>query len=70
MVDDRQLHFDGKWRETSASMPLVELLHASAQAGASRSIASMAQVRSIWRAGHKGGLADVYVDDVKQLVLH
>jgi hypothetical protein len=69
MVDDRQLKFEGKWSEISSKPAFNGSMHTSAQAEASVLYQFRGnQVRLIGAAGPRGGLADVYLDDLKQLV--
>ncbi len=68
-TDDTKLSFDGKWITATERGPHDSSLHVSDTAGASMTYRFRGnQVRLIGRAAVKGGLADVYVDDVKQLV--
>lgn len=63
-----EIHFAGKWHKVAARK-LVPAAVASAEAGASLSYRFTGnQVRLIGRVAETGGLADIYVDDMKQLV--
>ncbi len=69
MADDRQLHFEGKWSETRNTGAFNDSLRVGAQTGASVTYQFRGnQVRLIGATGPRGGLADVYLDDQKQLV--
>jgi Malectin domain len=69
MVDDRQFSFEGKWSEVSSKQAYGGSMHTSAQAGASATWHFRGnQVRLVGAVGSRGGLAEVYLDDWKQLV--
>ena len=69
MVDDRQLSFDGKWNEASSRDAFGGAMHVSAEKGAAVTFRFQGnQVRLVGSAGPRGGLADIYLDEEKQLV--
>ena len=69
MADDRQLSFGGDWRPLAEKQDYLGGVKVSSQAGATMTYQFRGnQVRLVGRAGERGGLADVYIDDVKQWV--
>ncbi|MBS1851510.1 MAG: hypothetical protein JST79_11395 [Acidobacteria bacterium] len=69
MVDDRQLRYEGTWREAADNQAFSGSLHVTAQTGSAVSYAFHGnQVRLMGAVGPNGGIADVYLDDQKQLV--
>jgi hypothetical protein len=69
MAEDDTLKFDGGWRNESDNLASGKSLHLSRVKGASVIIPFFGnQVRLIGRADLNGGLADIYLDDKKQLV--
>jgi hypothetical protein len=69
MVDDAQLRFEGQWAKSAGSADYQGGTRVSSHAGAAMEYRFEGnQVRVVGRVGQSGGLADVYVDDMKQLV--
>jgi len=69
MVDDQQIKFDGNWRVSTAPNDYGGSSHLASEAGASLSYAFPGnQVRLVGRVSPSGGMADVYIDGVRQLV--
>ncbi|HOW17507.1 MAG TPA: malectin domain-containing carbohydrate-binding protein [Phycisphaerae bacterium] len=69
VADDKGLTFTGSWRTDQARVFFDQTVHIASAAGATMTAPFTGnQVRLIGQAGPEGGLADVYVDDVKQLV--
>ena len=69
VVDDEQINFDKKWRFSPDPEDLGGGSHLASQAGASMAYTFTGnQVRLVGRVSQTGGLADVYFDDVRQLV--
>lgn len=65
----RQLSFEGRWSERSNRESLDDAMHVTAERGAAVTYRFRGnQVRLVGAAGLLGGLADVYVDDFRQLV--
>jgi hypothetical protein len=69
MVDDAKLTFMGNWDQISNKLDYRGASHKSTQAGSSVSYHFKGnQVRLVGALGKNGGLADVYLDGIKQLV--
>lgn len=69
VIDDDGLRYDGPWRKAAGTEDSEGHLHVASAAGASMGCSFTGnQVRVIGRFGPAGGLADVYLDGVKQLV--
>lgn len=69
VVDDDGLTYKGDWSTSTHKNDLGGDVHISSSPGAAMTYSFVGnQVRLIGRVGPAGGLADVYVDDVKQLV--
>ncbi len=69
MADDARLRFEGPWAKASSSADYQGGIRISSQAGAAMEYRFEGnQVRLVGRAGESGGLADVYLDDIKQMV--
>lgn len=69
IADDRQLAFEGKWNALSNARAHGGGMRVAGQAGSAVTYRFKGnQVRLVGSAGPNGGLADVYVDDMKQLV--
>jgi hypothetical protein len=69
VVDDGQLSFEGQWNQTPNREAFGGSLHASAGKAAAVTYHFQGnQVRLVGAAGPRGGLADVFLDDRKQLV--
>ena len=69
IVDDRRIKFAGNWRAAPSPDDFGGSSHVASQSGSSLSYAFTGnQVRLVGRVSSSGGLADVYVDDVRQLV--
>lgn len=69
MADDSQLRFEGQWTKAAAAGDHEGGIRLSSQVGATVEYQFKGnQVRLIGRAGEKGGIADVFLDDVKQIV--
>jgi len=67
-IDDRRLGWSGPWQQESAEEAWDKTLTASSQPGATCEFAFTGnQVRLIGSVDADGGLADVYLDGVKQL---
>lgn len=67
-VDDPQMRFTGKWREQKHPEHFGGSAQVATEAGANASFTFDGnQVRLIGSVDDSGGLADVYIDDVKQL---
>jgi hypothetical protein len=68
IVDDRQLRFEGKWSETSNRKAFAGAMHVTTESGAAVIYRFQGnQVRLVGSAGPRGGLADIFLDDQKQL---
>jgi hypothetical protein len=68
MVDDAKLTFEGAWQKVDSSDDYKKQSHITSQTAATASLSfSGNQVRLVGSVGPKGGLADVYIDGVKQL---
>jgi hypothetical protein len=69
MVDDKQLSFEGKWHEASSRDAFSGTMHVTAEKGAAVTYRFQGnQVRLVGSSGPRGGLADIFLDDQKQLV--
>lgn len=69
VVDDGQLSYDGTWRTDGAKVFFNNTIHVGSVPGATVTARFEGnQVRLIGSAMPDGGFADVYLDDVKQLV--
>ena len=69
LVDDKQINFDEKWRVSPSPQDSSGSSHLATQAGATMAYAFNGnQIRLVGRVSQAGGLADVYIDDVRQLV--
>ncbi len=69
MVDDRGLSFEGKWSSVPNREAYGGSMRVAGQANAGATYRfSGNQVRLVGSVGPSGGLADVYLDDMKQLV--
>jgi len=69
MADDAVLTYSGNWRSVADPQDHADGVHVASTAGADmRFTFSGNQVRLLGRVGPDGGLADVYLDDAKQLV--
>ncbi len=67
-VDDAQLEFSGEWQTQQDAGHFKGAVHVSATSGAALTFAFTGnQVRLIGAVDRSGGLADVYLDEVKQL---
>jgi hypothetical protein len=70
MVDGKQLRFEGRWSETSNRDASAGAMHVTAERGAAVIYSFRGnQVRLVGSAGPRGGLADIFLDDQKQLTL-
>jgi|GEM_PF-158269 hypothetical protein len=68
-LDDTELTYGGQWEALTQQPTWARTCHVSDTAGAEASMAFVGnQVRLIGSTSPEGGLADVYVDDKKQLV--
>lgn len=69
VADDRQLSFEGKWNTVSNKQAYGGGGRVAGQAGSAVTYRFKGnQVRLVGSASPTGGIADVYLDDVKQLV--
>jgi hypothetical protein len=69
MVDDAELTFAGDWHKVSPEQDYRGALQISTQPGSTVSYRFKGnQVRVVGDVGNSGGLADVYLDGIKQLV--
>jgi hypothetical protein len=69
MVDDKRITFDSRWRMSSRPDDYGGGSHVASQAGAAMTYTFKGnQVRLVGRVSSAGGLADVYVDGIRQLV--
>jgi len=69
LTDDRQLAFEGEWSISHDLQDNGGAAHVSTQTGARMSYTFTGnQVRLVGKVNPSGGRADVFVDDVKQLV--
>ncbi len=69
MVDEGQLRFEGQWVKAASAGDYQGGIRVSSQSGAAMEHRFEGnQVRLIGRAGENGGIADVFLDDVKQIV--
>jgi len=69
VTEDDGLKYTGEWRTLTDATASSEAIHVASTSGATMTFPFTGnQVRLIGRADPAGGLADVYVDEVKQLV--
>lgn len=69
MVDDTEMTFEGDWQKTPHKEDFRGASRTAGEPGASASYRFRGnQVRLVGRVGESGGLAEVYLDGIKQLV--
>lgn len=69
VADDADLKYTGTWTSSSAGNAVERTLHSTSQSGAAMEFSFEGnQLRLIGSVGPAGGMADIYVDGVKQLV--
>jgi hypothetical protein len=68
VIDDPNLSYEGTWTTSSNEHDLTGGVHLSSSPGSAMTCSFVGnQVRLVGRVGPEGGLADVYLDDEKQL---